>query len=87
MADKYKAFAGGLESPATSGAAIAPSDTVDLAQTTRALYVGGFGNLKVTLAGGDTVTLNNVPEGALLPLRVRWVLATGTTATNLVGLS
>ncbi len=87
MADKFGSFAGGLESPAANGAAITPSDTTDLTQTTRALYVGGAGNLRVTLSGGDTVTLMNVPEGALLPLRVRRVLATSTTATNLVGLS
>ena len=38
------------------------------------------------MQGGAEVTLAAVPAGALLPLRVSRVLASGTTATALVAL-
>jgi hypothetical protein len=34
---------------------------------------------------GTTVTLANVPNGTLMPLRVSRVLATGTTASAILG--
>lgn len=79
--------------PAASGPArdafvITPSDTVNLPKTAR-LFVGGSGNITVTLADmadGDSVTLAGVPAG-FAPLMVKRVWATGTAATNLVGLA
>ncbi len=65
---------------------ITPSDTTDLPETTRALYVGAGGALALRLASGASVTLTNVPPGSLLPLRCDRVLATGTSAGSLVGL-
>jgi hypothetical protein len=53
---------------------------------TRALYVGGGGNLAVRLQDGTELTLANMPAGTLLPIRVTRILATGTTATEIVGL-
>lgn len=70
---------------ATSGAAITPSDTT--AVDFYALYVGGAGNVKVDLFDGSTVTLNGALVGTIYPLRVKKVYATGTTATNLIGLT
>ena len=70
----------------TDAFAITTSDTLDLAFVTRAIWVGGAGNIAVVTAGGETVTLNSAAAGALIPLRVSRVKATGTTATNLVGL-
>jgi hypothetical protein len=87
MSDKYQDFVSGLESPAFNGTAITPSDSIDLSITARAVFVGGGGNLRVMLAGGDTVTLNGVIAGMIYPLRVKRVMSTGTSATNLVGLS
>lgn len=68
------------------GAAITPSDTVNLTNATLAIYVGTTGNLKVML-NGDTVaiTLDTVPVG-LYYLSVSRVYATGTTASTLVAL-
>jgi hypothetical protein len=63
-----------------------PSDGVPLAQTTRAIYVGQAGDLRLRMASSDVVTLMAVPAGAMLPLRVAQVMATGTTAGALVGL-
>ena len=42
-----------------------------LACATRALYVGGEGDLRVRMLGGGVVTFAGVQAGALLPLRVR----------------
>ena len=86
MPDRYKNHAGSVDGPAVDGFAIAPSDGTPLAETTRALYVGGTGDLTLVLAGGTELAFANVPAGALLPVRATAVKATGTTATNLVGL-
>lgn len=76
----------GTESPATRGYAITPGDGTDLSFATRAVWVGGAGDLTVTLLGGDTVTLSAIPAGTLIPIRAKQVAATGTTATLIVGL-
>lgn len=85
MADSFEEHQVGLGSPYENGAAITPADDADLANATRAIYVGGTGHLKVTMVGGDTVTLNSVPVG-VIALRATRVFSTGTGATNLVGL-
>lgn len=87
MADNFATFKGGLNAPCTLAAAVTPHDTNELSVTTRSVYVGGAGNLTVTMAGGGNATFNSVPAGTVLPIRVSKVLATGTTATNIVALS
>ena len=52
----------------------------------RALFVGQGGNLTVRMAGGQDVTFEAVSGGTILPVRVRRVYATGTTASALVAL-
>lgn len=86
MADIYAHTTPGLSSPAVDGSMIQPNDGNDLAHVTRALYVGVGGQIAAQLASGSTITLAAVPGGTLLPLRVRRVMATGTSATNIVGL-
>lgn len=86
MTDTYATHASSLTAPAHDGFAITPSDGADLPDVTRALYVGGPGHVALMLQAGTTLTLSNVPSGSLLPLRVRRLLATGTTATAIVGL-
>jgi hypothetical protein len=72
--------------PASGAFVIAPSDTVDFNQITRGIYVGSTGDVVVLLAKDTAVvTLVAVPAGSLLPLRVKRVNLTGTTASNLVG--
>lgn len=63
--------------------AITTSDTVDLASPS-VVYVGGGGDVKVTTANGDVVTFTGLVAGGVIPVRVKRVWATGTTATNLV---
>jgi hypothetical protein len=69
----------------SSAKAITTSDTV--AQTYRAIYVGGAGNVTVVTEGGDTVTFTAPPVGSIIPVSVQLVKATLTTATLLVGLA
>ena len=63
---------------------VTPSDTAP--NVYARLYVGGAGNVKVTAESGDVTTFTAVPVGTVLPIRVQLVWATGTTATNIVGL-
>lgn len=69
----------------STAAAITPSDTT--AQTYRAIYVGGAGNVAVTTTGGNVVTFTAPPVGSIIPVEVQKVMATNTTATLLVGLA
>lgn len=79
-------LAGGL-GPAQRGFAITKHDTNLLSATTRAIWVGGAGDVAVLLEGDSSpVTLVGVPAGTLLPIAATKVLSTGTTATSIVGL-
>lgn len=62
---------------------LTPSDTED--NEFRGLYVGTAGDLVVTNRSGVDSTIP-VNDGALLPLLVTKVKATGTTATGILGL-
>lgn len=75
---------------ARNAVAVAPSDTADLTMYSRCLYVGGDGDVTVVMVGqnGDApITFPGVVGGTLLPIQVRRVMATGTTATALVALN
>lgn len=63
---------------------IVPSDSAAI-NTTLGLYCGGAGVVKVV--GRDSVTATfNVVAGQVINGKFNFVLATGTTATGLVGL-
>lgn len=83
MLDIFEDRSSSLESPAYDAAPITPDDGNDLPIASRAVYIGTPGDLAATLVGGATVTFRNVPAG-ILPLRIARVLATGTTAADLV---
>lgn len=85
MADRYLGMSPSLSSPYIGGAAIPKSDTVPI-EVTRAIWVGGAGDLKVTYADGSVDTLQAVPAGTLLQIRVSLVWATGSTATKISAL-
>jgi hypothetical protein len=72
--------------PAHHGVAVTPNDGADLTDTTRALYIGGAGDVRVDMYGSGTVTFVGVAAGTVLPLRADRVYATGTTATSIVAL-
>ena len=93
--DRFKAQRGAIDSVAFDAFAITPVDATPLAQPTRAIYVGTAGNITVKMISYDpdddtsnnpTILFKNVPAGAILPIRAAYVMLTGTTATDLVGL-
>lgn len=86
MTDTFQGFAEGLDAPALHAAAVTPNDTTDLSTATRGIYIGGAGDLKVDMLGGETVTFFSVPAGTALAIRAIRVYVAGTTATNIVGL-
>lgn len=63
-------------------AAVTPSDSADLAQVS-VIFVGVGGNVKVTTAQGTAVTFTGVNAGSVLPVQVRRVWSTGTTASSM----
>ncbi len=85
MIDLFKSHARTLTSPPEYAMEIMPSDLEEQAYVTRALYIGGAGDVVVRLKDDVVVTLANVPAGTFLPLRIQQVLGTGTTATSIVG--
>ena len=84
MTDAFAKHTRSLTSPPEHALAIVPADQ-DLAQVTRALYVGVGGDLAVRMQDGGSVTLVGVPSGTLLPIRVSRVLP-ASTASGIVGL-
>lgn len=65
-------------------AAVTPSDTVDLPFRTQAIWVGVAGDVACLAKDNATsVVFKAVPVGYFL-VRTNRVMATGTTATNLV---
>lgn len=81
--DTYDAYSRGLESPLSSAVEVAPDDANDLLHVSRAVFVGGGGDLRVIMLEGQTVTFAGLASG-WHPIRVRRVLATGTSASAIV---
>lgn len=67
---------------------ITPDDSSSLTVVTKALYVGEAGDLVVVSQRNSTpVTFRNVPSGFILDIRAKAVHATGTSASNIIGLA
>lgn len=77
----FSTYQEGLDSPVSNWAAVTPHDTNELSYVSRAVWVGGAGNLNVVTAGDDSVTFSGIQAGTLLPIRVKKILSTSTTAT------
>lgn len=71
--------------PAAFAKVITPADS-DLDDVTRSIYIGGTGNLAVTMLGGGIVLFSAIPAGTVLPIRVSQIRSTLTTATLIVGM-
>jgi hypothetical protein len=71
--------------PAIGAVAVTP-DVGIAPGNIRALYVGTPGNLVVITSKGETVTFTNVQGGSVLPIRVRQVVGSGTTAGSILAL-
>lgn len=89
MAIPYEIPSGiaGIVSPSAVWRDVAPNDNADLTDgRCRAVYIGGAGNLKALDNHGNAITFYSVAAGSILPIRVKRVYSTGTTATHLVAL-
>lgn len=76
-----------ISDPSKGPFTVTPSNTAALAKPAAALYVGTAGD--VTLKGAEgagDVVFKNVPAGMILPVQTNFVRATGTTASDIVGL-
>jgi hypothetical protein len=68
-----------------SGVQTVALDT-NMSPVSRGLYVGVPGDIAVVASDGSSATFTNVPGGTVLPVRVRRVNSSGTTASGLVAL-
>lgn len=76
---------GSVTAPAGGAFAITPDDSGSIYAT--ALYVGTGGDIKVDMENEDSaVTFAGVADGSILPIRVKRVYSTDTTASDIVGL-
>lgn len=75
-----------MSDPARGAVAVTPSDATTLAGV-RALYIGVTGDVAVVTPGRTTSVVFKAAPVGILPVQVTKVLATGTTATDIVGLT
>lgn len=66
-------------------AAVTLNDST-IIENTRALYIGGNGNLKVTMVEGGDVTFVGLSAGMILPVQVVKCWLTGSTVSNVIAL-
>lgn len=66
--------------------AVTPSNSDNLPDGVRGLYVGGAGNAVLVDTAGNAVTFTAIPAGSFLPVQVLRVNSTNTTATGIVAL-
>lgn len=86
-ADDYGSQADTVSSPSLAPFAIVPNDSTDLTRIPKALWIGTGGDVNVQgVNNANPVLFQNVPNGFILPVRARRVLATSTTATGIVAL-
>ncbi|MBB3034369.1 spike base protein, RCAP_Rcc01079 family [Alteriqipengyuania lutimaris] len=88
MHDRFRRHADSPMAPAACAFAIAPSDSAQLPSVTKAIYVGGGGDIVLRpLDGTEDVLFAAFPGGGILDVRASAIRATGTSATNIVGLA
>jgi hypothetical protein len=73
--------------PFTGALAVTTSDSADLPSAPcRGLYIGVTGDVAVQMPQTGTAVFKAVPAGTVLPVVVQRVMATSTTATNILAL-
>ncbi|MFV0644518.1 MAG: hypothetical protein ACK5NN_08470 [Sphingomonadaceae bacterium] len=86
--DRYSDFRDSPIFPASRCFTLTPDDAAVLPLVTKAVYAGSGGDIVLRSLEGDAdVVFRNVPAGAILDVRVTAIRATGTTASDLVGLA
>jgi len=79
MSDRNQAAVGGVDVDVSGG-------DQSFARTTRAFYIGGAGNLAVTMEEGNNLTFKGLTAGTILPAQATAALNSGTTATDVIAL-
>lgn len=86
--DLFSTHSADSAAPARNAAPVTPHDANDLAIYAKAIYVGVSGDVTLIPVGAATdtgVLFKSVPIG-WLPVQARRILATGTTASQIVAL-
>jgi hypothetical protein len=86
MSDPFQNIADAPSAPATRVVAVTPHDSNPLTDIPKALYVGTGGIVVLQGTSGGDATLANVADGSVLPVRAKFVRASGTTASDIVAL-
>ena len=81
MRDPLATRAASTSGPATDIVPVIPDDTTDLNEVAMALFIETGGTLRIVTRRGETRDVE-VDDQLLLPVAVRRVMATGTTATG-----
>lgn len=74
----------GSVAPAAEAFEVVPSDVTVFAPACRSLFIGTGGDLVVDMQRTGAGVTYVVPDGLVLPARVTKVLATGTSASDIV---
>lgn len=82
MSDPFRLRAASLAGPARDALPVTPSNSEDLSMPAIALYIETGGTLSVITATGATRSLS-VADFSFLPLGIRRVRASGTTASGI----
>ena len=86
MMDKFENHTVGLNSPAVRAVTITPNDSMELSSPLRGYSVGGAGDVAVVFVDDtESVVLRGSIAGIDYGGRIKKVLATGTSATAIVG--
>lgn len=72
--------------PGSGAEAVTAHDSNDLTYVSRAIYVGGAGNVAAAMLDGTVVTFTAVPAGTILPIRCKRINSTNTTASSMVSI-
>lgn len=81
MRDPLATRSASTSGPATDIIPVTPNDTADLSEVAMALFIETGGTLRIVTRRGETRDIE-VDDQLLLPVAVRRVMATGTTATG-----
>ena len=88
MADRFDTQIDSLSQPARDAFSIIPHGTNEIDPLPKAIFIGTGGDIILRAAdSGADVTLKNIASGQIIDVRARYIRASGTTATDIVGLA
>lgn len=87
LSDQFSKLSDSPTAPARRAQAIVPHDAIALDPVPKAIAIGGAGDIVLRAMDSTADVTIAVQAGQLLPIRARFVRATGTTATGLVSLA